>query len=63
MQIFTRTGTPPRMNVLFWIFGLNVRLVLGALRSHRPECLCLILRPNFVVLPQASHFATAVPFT
>ncbi len=57
VQIFTRTGTPSTMNVLFWTFALNVRFVRGALRSQRPECLCLILRPNLVLLPQTSHLA------
>ena len=63
MQIFTRTGTPSKRKVLFWIFGLKVRLVRGALRSHRPECLCLMLRPKPVVLAQTSHLATVNPFT
>ncbi len=45
VQILRRTGMPSKRNVLFWMLALNVRLVRGALRSHRPECLCRILRP------------------
>lgn len=60
MQIFTRTGTPSTTNVFFCTFALNVRFVLGALRSQRPECLCLILRPKAVPLPQTSHLANCL---
>lgn len=45
VQIFKRMGTPSMTKVLFCTLALNVRLVRGALRSQRPECLCLILRP------------------
>lgn len=58
VQILSRTGTPPMWMVLFWTLALNVRLVRGALRSQRPECLCLILRPKRVLLAQMSHLAT-----
>jgi hypothetical protein len=33
------------------------------LRSQRPECLCLILRPKPVCFPQTSQLAMRLPFT
>ncbi len=44
-------------NVFFCTLALKVRFVLGALRTQRPECLCLMLRPKVVPLPQTSHLA------
>jgi hypothetical protein len=46
VQILRRRGMPSTTSVLFWTLALKVRLVFGALRSHRPECLCLMLRPG-----------------
>ena len=57
VQTFSRTARPSMTNVLFCTFALKVRFVFGALRSQRPECLCRMLRPNLVPLPQTSHLA------
>ena len=43
VQILMRIGRPSITNVLGWMFGLNVRLVRGAWRSQRPECLWRML--------------------
>lgn len=55
VQILKRRVSPLIVSVLIWTLALKVRLVLGALRCQRPECLWRILRPNVVPLPQTSH--------
>ena len=57
VQMFSRTACPSMTNVFFCTFALKGRFVFGALRSQRPECLCLMLRPKVVPLPQTWHLA------
>ncbi len=57
VQTFSRTVWPSMTNVFFCTFALKVRFVFGALRSQRPACLCRMLRPKAVPLPQTSHLA------
>lgn len=63
VQMLSRRGTPATYTVFFWMLALNTRLVLGALRSQRPECLCLMFRPWAVPFPQMSQRATELSFT
>jgi putative flippase GtrA len=48
-------------NVVFWMFGLNVRLVFGARRTQLdPEAVKRMLRPNVTCLSQISHLAICI---
>ena len=55
VQTFTRRQRPSTCIRLRCTLGRNCRLVRGALRSHRPECLWRMLRPKRVTLSQRSH--------
>lgn len=60
--MFRRNQLPFTKTRWFCTFGLNMRLFFGAFNIQRPECLCRMCRPNWVVLRQTSQAPLAMRF-